>query len=135
MLKIVPVWGGGSDFTVAGSTCGRAGLRFRRIIFFAFFSGSVASVVVVVREVSAGFETVSSVEDVEAFPSCVIVSGPDEVEGAVGRCIEVISAIAERELRLGCVFCYAVVDDALFNRPLVCLGDVFEKIRLCNRKS
>ena len=41
MLKIVPVCGGGSDFMVEGSTCGRAGRRFRRITFLVFLvSGS-----------------------------------------------------------------------------------------------
>ena len=40
MLKIVPVWGGGSDFTVEGSTWGRAGRRFRRISLVFFCGGS-----------------------------------------------------------------------------------------------
>lgn len=46
MLKTVPVCGGSWDLTVSGSTCGRAGRRFRRIIFLVFFwaaSGSVAA--------------------------------------------------------------------------------------------
>lgn len=40
MLKIVPVCGGGSDFIVEGSTCGRAGRRFRRMSFVFFAGGS-----------------------------------------------------------------------------------------------
>lgn len=36
MLKIVPVCGGGSDFIVDGSTCGRAGRRFLRMIVLVF---------------------------------------------------------------------------------------------------
>lgn len=59
MLKIVPVWGGGSDFIVDGSTCGRAGLRFLRMIFLVFltsgspwlFSTSSLSGSVIVRSV------------------------------------------------------------------------------------
>lgn len=66
MLKIVPVCGGGSDFIVDGSTCGRAGRRFLRIIVLVFLGwGAPASSVglgkgttrsevlfVVIREVS-----------------------------------------------------------------------------------
>lgn len=52
ILKMVPVWGGGSDFMVDGSTCGRAGRFFLRIIFFIFRSpGAATSVFVVVRAV------------------------------------------------------------------------------------
>lgn len=36
MLKIVPVCGGGSDLIVDGSTCGRAGRRFLRMIVLVF---------------------------------------------------------------------------------------------------
>lgn len=36
ILKIVPVCGGGSDFIVEGSTCGRAGRRFLRMIVLVF---------------------------------------------------------------------------------------------------
>ena len=43
MLKTVPVCGGGSDLSEAGSTCGRAGRRLRRIIFFVFFSATAVS--------------------------------------------------------------------------------------------
>ena len=43
MLKTVPVCGGGSDLRAAGSTCGRAGRRLRRIIFFVFFSPTAVS--------------------------------------------------------------------------------------------
>ena len=44
MLKIVPVCGGGSDFIVDGSTCGRAGRLFLRIIVLVFLGwGTPAS--------------------------------------------------------------------------------------------
>lgn len=43
MLKVVPVWGGGSDFTRAGSICGLAGLLFLLMIFFTFFSVGAAT--------------------------------------------------------------------------------------------
>jgi hypothetical protein len=53
ILKIVPVCGGGSDFMVDGSTCGRAGRRFRRMSFVFFAGGSEEeredSLLVVVR--------------------------------------------------------------------------------------
>lgn len=38
MLKVVPVWGGGSDLTSAGSIWTRAGLRFFLTIRLTFFS-------------------------------------------------------------------------------------------------
>ena len=44
MLKMVPVCGGGSDLKVLESTCGRAGLRLRLMIFLTFFSGGAAMV-------------------------------------------------------------------------------------------
>ena len=47
MLKMVPVCGGGSDFMVEGSTCGRAGRRLRRIIFLVFFTSEMLSSAVV----------------------------------------------------------------------------------------
>jgi hypothetical protein len=40
MLKIVPVCGGGSDLIVLGSTCGRAGRRFRRMSLVFLAGGS-----------------------------------------------------------------------------------------------
>ena len=61
MLKIVPVWGGGSDLRVEASTCGRAGRRFRRMSFVFFAGGSpfsvdvrVVSLLVVVRALLGG---------------------------------------------------------------------------------
>lgn len=50
ILKIVPVWGGGSDFMVEGSTWGRAGRRLRRMIFFVFFSSGLETISVVFVE-------------------------------------------------------------------------------------
>lgn len=56
MLKIVPVCGGGSDVMVEGSTCGRAGRRFRRMSFVFLAGGSEEdredSLLVVVRALS-----------------------------------------------------------------------------------
>lgn len=43
ILKIVPVCGGGSDFIVDGSTCGRAGRRFLRIIVLVFLGWGTSS--------------------------------------------------------------------------------------------
>lgn len=62
MLKIVPVCGGGSDLTVEGSTCGRAGRRLRRINLVFFAGGSdeasvVSLLVVVVRAVVVAAES------------------------------------------------------------------------------
>ena len=58
MLKMVPVWGGGSDLMVPGSTCGRAGRLFLRIIFLVFLDSSGFSIevtlLVVVRSVPVG---------------------------------------------------------------------------------
>lgn len=47
MLKMVPVCGGGSDFMVEGSTCGRAGRRLRRRIVLVFLGWEMLSSVVV----------------------------------------------------------------------------------------
>lgn len=68
MLKTVPVCGGGSDLMVAGSTWGRAGRRFRRIIFFFFWVPSAS--VVVVMAVSVGCV-------VRAFSSLGVGSVPE----------------------------------------------------------
>ena len=70
ILKIVPVWGGGSDLIVLGSTCGRAGRRFRRMSFVFFAGGSPFSVV---SEVSL-FVVVNAVLD-ELVAGCGSVSG------------------------------------------------------------
>ena len=48
ILKIVPVWGGGSDLIVEGSTCGRAGRRLRRMIVFVFLGAERESSVTVI---------------------------------------------------------------------------------------
>lgn len=54
MLKMVPVWGGGSDLMSAGSICGRAGRFFFLIIFFTFLTaGSATSLLVVVSASSS----------------------------------------------------------------------------------
>lgn len=58
MLKIVPVWGGGSVLKVEGSCCGRAGLLLRLMIlvFFTFWTVPSAAGT---RAVSAGWEVSS----------------------------------------------------------------------------
>jgi hypothetical protein len=60
MLKMVPVWGGGSEVMVLGSTWGRAGRRFLRMIFLTLRSGGAAtSWEVVVRAVDSSGESFS----------------------------------------------------------------------------
>ena len=73
MLKMVPVWGGGSDFDVEGSTWGRAGRRLRRMIFFVFFSSVVTIVSVVFVEGTRVWMVFAVVR------SIVAVSGDSEV--------------------------------------------------------
>lgn len=71
MLKIVPVCGGGSDLIVDGSTCGRAGRRFRRMSFVFFVGGSEDvredSLLVVVRALSVVSVAGSGSGDAERF--------------------------------------------------------------------
>jgi pheromone shutdown protein TraB len=72
-LKIVPVGGGASVLNVAGSTCGRAGRRFRRMIFLTFLPSAL--VVIMVCSVVMGARSV----DVE-----VVAAGSRAVSGFVG---------------------------------------------------
>lgn len=94
MLKIVPVWGGGSDLMVEGSTWGRAGRRLRRMIFFTFFSVSgtvgvrVVSVLVVVREVLVGGGMVSSsIRSVESVPDGMVAGGRVSTSAMLEFCL------------------------------------------------
>ena len=78
MLKIVPVAAGASGLKVAGSTCGLAGRRLRRMIFLIFLPSALVvmsgvSVVVGMMEVD-GFEG-SSVRSFDAGAVAVVGGG------------------------------------------------------------
>lgn len=91
MLKMVPVCGGGSDFMVEGSTCGRAGRRLRRIIFLVFLTSEMLSSAVV-----EGMRELASLVVVRATLDSGLWrcgdkggEGEDFVEGMMGGGIEV----------------------------------------------
>jgi hypothetical protein len=94
MLKIVPVCGGSSDFTVEGSTWGRAGRRFRRIIFLVFFSPSGSAEV---RELSEGKATAISGVDESSASAARSSGGGLVVEGIVISSVAVVSDRVERD--------------------------------------
>lgn len=88
---MVPVWGGGSDFRVEGSTWGRAGRRLRRMIFLVFLASGAS---VVVRAVVVVLATVRSVlGDWGAGES--VGSGVSSVDGILGGIEESTSAIMD----------------------------------------
>lgn len=72
MLKTVPVCGGGSDLTVAGSTWMRAGRRFFLIIFFFFGAPSATAD-------SAGWVTARAFSSLATCSSGVFVSSREFV--------------------------------------------------------
>lgn len=86
MLNIVPVCGGGSDFTCDASTCARAGRLFLRMIFLTFRSaGGATSLLVVVRAVDVDVDG-SSGSFWEAGIDCgVAVSTSAILDMCVGR--------------------------------------------------
>lgn len=79
MLKIVPVCGGGSDFIVEGSTCGRAGRRLRRRTVFVFLGWVVMKAVLVSGLWRNGVEDGEGVEGmmggIEASTSVMLPMG------------------------------------------------------------
>lgn len=61
ILKMVPVWGGGSDLMSSGSICGRAGRFFFLMIFFTFLAaGSATSLLVAASASSSWFSSGAS---------------------------------------------------------------------------
>lgn len=86
MLKMVPVWGGGSDLIRAGSIWGRAGRFLRRMIFLTFLPaaaaaagcGSATSVGVVVVSASSSWGAAASCASVDV----VVVSASSSSWGA-----------------------------------------------------
>ena len=92
MLKMVPVWGGGSDFRVEGSTWGRAGRRLRRIIFLVFLLSGVSVDSVVVRAVVVLLTAVRSVLG-GWVAGGLMGSGLSSVEGMLGGIGDSTSAI------------------------------------------
>lgn len=70
MLKIVPVCGGGSVLNVEGSTCGRAGRLFFRMIFLTFLPSALmyvpSSVFVIVMSVDVAVSATGESAAVDA---------------------------------------------------------------------
>lgn len=83
MLKIVPVWGGGSDFRVDGSTWTRAGRRFLRRTVLVFLAGADEGVSVVrsVEEGVRGAAVVMERSEVSLVGSSAVRVGGVEAEG------------------------------------------------------
>lgn len=83
MLKIVPVGGGASVLKVEGSTCGRAGRRLRRMIFFTRFPSAL---VVMMTWSVVGWSVVGAAgtRDVEADASSVVSDGSSALGTTAG---------------------------------------------------
>lgn len=75
VLNIVPVGGGASVLKVAGSTCGRAGRRLRRIIFLTFFPSAFVVIVVSSVVIVASSVDVVASRDVSGAAGAVCVGG------------------------------------------------------------
>lgn len=99
MLKMVPVWGGGSDLISAGSICGRAGRFLRRMIFLTFLpaaaaagcgSGSTTSVgVVLVSASSSSWGAASSCASVDV----VVVASASSSSWGAASCTSAMFAV------------------------------------------
>lgn len=79
IFQIVPVGGAASCLKVAGSTCGRAGRRLRRIIFLIFLPSAL--VVIMVCSVVRGTRSVEA--EVEGS---AVVSGAVDAAAGGGDC-------------------------------------------------
>jgi hypothetical protein len=75
VLNIVPVGGGASVLKVAGSTCGRAGRRLRRIIFLTFFPSAFVVMVVSSVVICASSVEVAVSREVSGAASADCVDG------------------------------------------------------------